>query len=182
MGNVTFNITRARQDGEVQYLTPDRRWTAEAEFALELTMRTEPTVVEQAQIDAGCHRILGLRSWLELEQTTQDAWGMLLARYMVEAYPDGPPEDLDLESPELNAKLNEQFQRDTSADAAAYQAMQALQHRVRFLAGYPILVVAPPTGWQSLADLPDDPPGLVNYVMNAYNQAIRADEDAAGNG
>lgn len=184
---VEFSICITERPGtkreKKRWLTPARKWTDNQAEALVILMRRTPTMGERQKIDDDTMTIAGgPKKWLERNVSEGDLWVDCLNRYRRALWPDGQPEpDTDEEEAEQGRQLEDAFARDNSPAAAALRMLRTTNGQARMIARWPVLVVSPPEGWESIRDLPDEPMGLIDMLVNAYEDAVATAERTQGN-
>lgn len=166
-----------------KWLAPNRAWTQDEAEALLLRARRSVRMGARPRVEQRCHELAGgLRAWLDMTVSEQDIWSNRLLAYSAAIWPDGRPK---VESPaqerEQEALLQKAWEADRSDLATGLVHLRHTIQQIRFLATWPDIVVDAPRGWEDLRELPDDPPGLLDMLVRAYNAAVDASEATAGN-
>lgn len=184
---VTFRVEvteqRIGKPDVKKWLTATRVWSEDKAEAVEFTRLRVPTNRQQILINEACNDLAGgFKKWLDLTTAEADLWEMVSTTYQRELWPPGPPTPgvpapehtrpqpkTDEEAAEQWRRMEERFEADASSLANGLRRMRRQASDIRFMAQWPMLVVKPPKGWESVADLPDDPPGLLHLLMAAYD-------------
>lgn len=190
-------VVKDSRDGKVhdKWLTAARTWTEDKTEAIEFRRWRLPTNRQQIAINDGCHDIAGgFRKWLDLTTAESELWDLLIDQYVRTIWPPAPPvpgvssggstrppTESEEEAAKQWALIEAQWNNDRSSLAAGLREMRRQSSRIRFMAQWPVLCVDLPKGWESLADLPDDPPGLLNLLMLSWDVAVEAEEARLGN-
>ena len=176
-----IEVVVSRGEGaETEWLTPARTWSRSQDEALTLrfapaTNRDTVAITQLAHEYAG-----GLRRWLDLQTAIDSLFEERTAAYARAIWgAERPVPKTPEEAAEQVALMDAAFAADTSTNAAGLRTMQELSGRIWFMASWPSLVRRPPPGWESIADQPDDPPGIADVIRWAYTAALA--KAAAGN-
>lgn len=181
---VTFVVESTRADKTPVWLTPARTWSTTRAEAASFTLLRTPKVLQRTEIERRCHQLAGgLRLWLGLVQNEADLWQSLAARYSAQLWPDGKPEaKAPAEAEGQLELLDTAFRTDQSIDAAGLRAIRIQRRQIEFIATWTVVKVQVPPGWEDIAELPDEPPELATWLINAYDQAAARVTEALGNG
>lgn len=190
---VTFSVEITEQHRgkpDVQkWLTATRVWSSDKGEAVEFTRQRVATNRKQILINEACNELAGgFKKWLDLTTSETDLWEMVAATYQRDLWPPGPsapgvpkaehsrPEPkTDEEAAEQWKLMEARFVEDSSPLANGLRVMRRQASEIRFMAQWSVLMVSPPKGWESVADLPDDPPGLLQLLMASYDREASKD-------
>jgi hypothetical protein len=166
-----------------RWLTAKQTWTKDRAEAVEITMARVPKAGQLQEIELRCQTFAGgFGKWLDLTMAADDLWAMLLASYVARIWPkERPPIESEADETAQWGQIEALWEADVDERAMALRAMRRSIRRIRFLAVWRVLVVAPPTGWEEVADLRDEPPGICDLLSAAYADAVAAAEATAGN-
>lgn len=173
MGREIEFVVMRGTGAETEWLTPARTWTRAQDEALTLRFAV-PTNRDMVAITQRAHEYAGgLRQWLDLQTAIAALYDERTATYSRGIWgASRPVATTAAEAAEQQALLDAAFAADLSTNAEGLRTMQELAGRIWFMASWPSLVRSPPPGWESIADQPDDPPGIADVIRWTYSGAV----------
>jgi hypothetical protein len=188
-GRQGFEITvpvRWKDKKPTHWLTANLKETKRKAQALTFKFHLWPNMREQGLIDFRYDQLSGgIESTLDLQRGLAGMQQVVREELIQKIWPptehpDGPPEPANEEEARVqDERIQELWSDHTSKAMDALARMSMLAARLETAAGWRILIVDPPEGWEDIAEK-DMPPMRREAVLNAYMRARDEAQEAAG--